>query len=1093
MELFRSLADVNRALGPQEQRVAAELCEVSKAFLKQRALQLVSEAGVCPVLFSYQADATPSQPKHTVGSNVEGHRRLQRRGRAGMELLVQKAFLATSTVLGEPKMAVLFRDALPLTAGKSTWCLYSAAVDFFPLLRECGCTSITISHYAFDRAVYSGLGRKLIQRHMRYHADLRSTEPEAAELLDLLDWQVSTPCCHHDVHNALRWSLARHIDGADGIHDLHIAIESLRNSFDLLHGNLKSFIGQALETTAEPFDAEAVSRFWTLLGVAPDIVDLLAELNLHWSGGRLYVSAASMEHPDAIERISTAILHIFRFRKFTTGRWLTVGESCRTLTAALCVGLAGLVDLIRKSPKTSEFYIHGFGRLAGQARKYCVIAGVSSHIADAFLAQLLEDDRLATRGAELQQVLADELAWLAGVEPFAWARLASLFPEGYAGPALRSECVGSACIAAAFITRQVLQPLKKCPWSLAQGDIQANLQALGAQDHVPRDPTAQKIQTLVRLGYNTAQLTRGLELLRRVSWSTSVAEQAHASVSVFAKLHPEYGANMLAQRALIHMMRPLVVPPKPTALDRMESTLRRLERKQPAKLSGRQVFLKEAIAAAQATSNYSPSQKKAVAMGIMKRHATKYNELSEREKAAYTRAAHSLAGRRERAIEEDIEHLRSAQKLATARQAEESLCHGPLLRDSACRFTEPDLKALAQLRASGGASQRLTKELRLKASTAPTPPSKQHMEELGQFTVPSDPHRLGQLPEWRKQVCRNRDFFENTALSFRREGSTTVFAFMYAKLRPMLAMFAPLLPKAQELPHAASMSSAERVEALNSHVDHEFFIEWGEFQHEVAWDETTEIAVLPLLFYDSGNLVCSHADFVPFDKFMEGVPKPSAKAPSKAEHEVAANELKDTDLATEYPWLKAYTDKAADQTEADEEHHPEEEVDSETDSLPPTSDDEAAEAAFAALQHKLLTWQGQVQAGDDFITCVRGGKWTSANRTKPFEGVRAYARGEGPKLWCRQYGLQDTASFSFATHTEAHSSVLALAWRGRMQWLYDLHLEKDTDSYQYTEEDLQGFQEQPAFASLVEQLAANAKSRPRALQIRAIRPGAPKW
>ena len=68
----------------------------------------------------------------------------------------------------------------------------------------------------------------------------------------------------------------------------------------------------------------------------------------------------------------------------------------------------------------------------------------------------------------------------------------------------------------------------------------------------------------------------------------------------------------------------------------------------------------------------------------------------------------------------------------------------------------------------------------------------------------------------------------------------------------MLAMFAPLRPKAQELPHAASMSFAEMVEALNSHFDHEFFIEWGEFQREVAWDETPEIAVLPPLFYDSG-------------------------------------------------------------------------------------------------------------------------------------------------------------------------------------------------------------------------------------------------
>ena len=711
VKLFRRLSDVSQILSTNEQRVAAELCEVSKVFLRQKAVTMVSEAGVCPVLYTYQSDSTPSQPRHRVDSSVGGHR-LQRSGRAGIDFFVQKAYLLTSSALGQPRVAVLLRDALPLTAGKSTWCMYTAATEFFPLLRECGHKGVAVSHYAFDRAVYSGLARKLFQRHQKYHNELRRTQPEEAEVLGLLDWWVATPCCNHDVHNALKWSLSKHIDGADGINDLYVAIESLRNSFDLLHGFLKTFIQEALEPTAAPYDVGAVSRFWTLLGVAPDIVDLLTELNLHWSGGRLFVSKASMEHPDAIERVSTAMLHVFRFRKFTAGRWLTVGESCRTLTAALCVGLDGLVHLARKNPKTSEFYIHGFGRFTGQVRKYCVVAGVSSYVADAFLSHLLEDDRLATRGAELQQVLQDELTWLAGVEPFAWERLAALAQEGCSWSALRSDCMESASIAASFVDRQVLRPLNRCPWSLAQGDILANLRALGAQEHVPRDPTAQKIQQLVRLGYNMPQLIKGVELLRLVSWSTAVAEQGHASVAVIAKSHPEYGANMLQQRALIHMMRPLVLPPKPTAPDRMEAALRKLERKQPSKISGRQLYLKEANAAAQATRGYSASERKAVAMDIMKKHAAKYQELSEREKAVYTRAAHTLATQRENAISEDIAHLRGAQRLARERDAQEAVSSGVFLRDSSCRFAEADLRALSQLRESNVMSQRLAKGAR---------------------------------------------------------------------------------------------------------------------------------------------------------------------------------------------------------------------------------------------------------------------------------------------------------------------------------------------------------------------------------------------
>eukprot|EP00974_Lingulodinium_polyedra_P048550 4662391-Lingulodinium_polyedra.AAC.1 len=57
------------------------------------------------------------------------------------------------------------------------------------------------------------------------------------------------------------------------------------------------------------------------------------------------------------------MLAVFRFKKFTNSRWCTVRDSCRSLVAALALGLSGLVKMARANPKTSEYYIHGFSQL----------------------------------------------------------------------------------------------------------------------------------------------------------------------------------------------------------------------------------------------------------------------------------------------------------------------------------------------------------------------------------------------------------------------------------------------------------------------------------------------------------------------------------------------------------------------------------------------------------------------------------------------------------------------------------------------------------------------------------------------------------
>eukprot|EP00974_Lingulodinium_polyedra_P012756 1235882-Lingulodinium_polyedra.AAC.1 len=54
------------------------------------------------------------------------------------------------------------------------------------------------------------------------------------------------------------------------------------------------------------------------------------------------------------EWVDTAIgrvLNLFRFKQFIDSRWYTVGSSCKSLIASLCVGLKGLVGIFGKYPR----------------------------------------------------------------------------------------------------------------------------------------------------------------------------------------------------------------------------------------------------------------------------------------------------------------------------------------------------------------------------------------------------------------------------------------------------------------------------------------------------------------------------------------------------------------------------------------------------------------------------------------------------------------------------------------------------------------------------------------------------------------------
>lgn len=135
-------------------------------------------------------------------------------------------------------------EPLPLTAGKRAWNLFEAGSKFHPMLRSQDHRGVCVFHLASDRAVLAPLDHMFRQRHAAYYTEGIGPDlgPEGP-LLALTDLVVSTACTAHDVQHSLKWGLAN-ITPAEIVNDVHIVVESLRNSFSLLHCNLRMFLVQ---------------------------------------------------------------------------------------------------------------------------------------------------------------------------------------------------------------------------------------------------------------------------------------------------------------------------------------------------------------------------------------------------------------------------------------------------------------------------------------------------------------------------------------------------------------------------------------------------------------------------------------------------------------------------------------------------------------------------------------------------------------------------------------------------------------------------------------------------------------------------------
>ena len=604
-----------------------KLCSALANFCFERLQSFVLAAAGRPILWSYGSDGTPLTSQQ-VFTKSSGAMKVHRRGGSAKEWLCQILFLRVLSLDGTVGSTVpLLIEPWPV-ASKTGPGLFAVAQKSVPLLVELGHTGISIQHGVFDRAVFS-----VMKRQFEQYGEVRTSEraatmedPVQAQLLPLLQWHVATSCGLHDGHNALKWAIHSEMN-PDVLKEVYISLESARNSYSLSVEHMGAWLLDVISFREDTHNVDHLKQFWALMCLDAEVVEVLCDLQLLYRDGRLFISERHRVSLNLIEQVSTVLMHVWAFRRFSESRWLTVGCCNRTLAASEQLGLQSLVAFIRKRPHASDYYIGGLSRLSQAGQKFVTIASTASFVADAFIVEVADDDRVPLRRQHLVDTMEEEMDMLASIPLEVWSIMASPLVD-VTGAALQSTILKAAHVSIAFISVRCLHPASRAPWHLCGGDLELNLEALRGQPQ-PSEPTTCKVWQLLQLGYNVPQLLLAVRSLQDCPWSTVHVEQGHAHASGVAKAHGQYGPDMLAMKACLSWNR-LLFPSRnrdDEVHSRMEHRLQKLEAKRPNNLRADNLYFRDLSAQLELFKRRGRVVTSGVRAHIMRTHKTKFKHL----------------------------------------------------------------------------------------------------------------------------------------------------------------------------------------------------------------------------------------------------------------------------------------------------------------------------------------------------------------------------------------------------------------------------------------------------------------------------------
>jgi hypothetical protein len=129
------------------------------------------------------------------------------------------------------------------------------------------------------------------------------------------------------------------------------------------------------------------------------------------------------------------------------------------------------VESVVANPSVMKHHINGFTKLGEVERKFIAQVSLASYPSDTLLSELLEDDRVCRRAAELQECMAEEMSYLAELPLQVYALIGGTC--GMSSYELKGCCLRAGHVSCAFALYRIFQETKRGIWGVAH-DQQAH-------------------------------------------------------------------------------------------------------------------------------------------------------------------------------------------------------------------------------------------------------------------------------------------------------------------------------------------------------------------------------------------------------------------------------------------------------------------------------------------------------------------------------------------------------------------------------------------------------------------------------------------
>ena len=894
------------------------------------------------------------------------------------------------------------------------------------------------------------------------------------EELESTSWFTSCGCINHDVHNALKWAVLGYTSCKLTMRSAFIVIESLRNAYDLLVLHSSAWLGRVLRfEDSDGFDWAAC---WHLLDIEPQWVDQMCDSQMRWESGCLKVAKRYEGGAEAKSLVEMALMNVWSFRRFSDSRWISLGSSCRTLLAAVVLGLPDLVDEILANPRASSYFLSGFKHFSDRVARMTATVATCSFVSDSVLAALLDDDRVPSMLPRLVADIKDELAYAMGIDQSVWDFVGRAV--GLRGEELRNDSVAASMTSAGFIHRR-LREAQGHPWSLCVGDVDRNLDEL-RREEAPTERVALQIYRLLRIGYSRGAIKQGLALMANCPWSSVCVEQGHVCASMTMRRHKEYSANTMRARSMLLQARPLLsTPPELAQRQRLRNKIAKLDKMKPQHITGRQVFVRELNGLVKDMRRRGRALRPNMHAAVLKGHGERWRAMNPERRRAFETSAEELREERRREIADSRAELVAELEILQARIRRAVASGLPPLRMTSCALTAAQTSSLDALYNSGDFPAARVAELRALAMTPVVEPP-QHVRDGLEALDVGEPTRPDRKPQWLGLVCRNRDFFTPTCVRIGQPDACEYWKFVYATKSPLMACFCKLNAVIDEA--TGAWGPPDYFATSLSHWEHRFQLDTASWMYTDAWPYEADVLVAFLTdcVHLREGVVASDADWLGLDAVRAILPDADAGDGETANADAVA---KDKPAWVDHGWLLDFFPTGDCGGAVSQGDRQEGGASCGSQSWRSSADErleaiDAEEVMDLLYERRLALEAGAPAPAKDFVWSLRGGAWTAEHRGVAYDVFRAEGIPGEPREFLALYGLAQSGSFSIAAYGEAEASELARYWCHRHQFLFDVWGENGADpGFRFQEAHLAAYEEPPFAAALHARMGRRGQQR----------------